>query len=56
MVAPIRFLWLGMLSVRSGNQLDPNYIKLPADTDRVIDVAWNYCNSENTFSKFFESI
>ena len=33
MVVPSRFLWLELLSVRTRDQLDPNYIKLPADTD-----------------------
>jgi len=33
MVAPSRFLQLELLSVHSRDQLDPNYIKLPADTD-----------------------
>jgi hypothetical protein len=30
---PSRFLPLDLLSVRSRNHLDPNYFKLPADTD-----------------------
>jgi hypothetical protein len=33
MVAPSHFLWLELLSVRNRDQLDHNYIKLPADND-----------------------
>ena len=32
MIVPSRFLRLELLSVRSRDQLDPNYIKLPPDT------------------------
>jgi hypothetical protein len=33
MVLPNRFLRVDLLSVRSRDQLDPNYFKLLADTD-----------------------
>jgi hypothetical protein len=33
MVVPSRFLRMDLLSVRCRDKLDPNYFKLPADTD-----------------------